>query len=307
LCAAQIERTSDGGHTWTVAQAPTTKVDRTNGLAGSVAGVTSRIRFATTNDGWAFGPDLWATHDGGSTWTKVTVAGLPAGATVVALETSRGIVHAAFYDGAQDFRIASSPIGSDAWTLASVKVAVGGGPVPAVQLVLSGDAGWLLENDRTVTGGARLVNGTWKTWTPVCSDAVGPAYLAASSATDVLASCDVGLWSTPQGNHLFVSGNGGSTFSETGTAIPVTAATSAATPNTSTIVVAGSTSTGSILVASFNGGQTWSPVLHVSSGDLDELGFTNSSQGVAVTTSASGSGRLFMTRDGGHSWSAVQF
>jgi photosystem II stability/assembly factor-like uncharacterized protein len=181
--------------------------------------------------------------------------------------------------------------------------------VPSVQLVLSGGAGWLLENDRVVDGGARLVNGSWKAWTPVCSDVTGPGYLAASSATDVLAVCIVGLWSTPQGIHLFVSSDGGSSFAETGPELPLNGANGVATPGTSTMVVAGGNSGSGVLLASFDGGASWSSVLHVSSAsELDDLGFTNSSQGVVVATNpATGAGRLFMTRDGGHTWSAGQF
>ena len=303
-----IEVTTDGGHTWSQGTAPKATFATGIGSKSDATSGVARIRFATKDDGWAFGPDLWATHDGGGTWAPVSVPGLPSGSAVVALETSRGIVHAVFYDNVtQDFRIATSPVGSDTWTLAAVKVPVGAGPVPVVQLVLSGGAGWLLENDRTVTGGARLVNGTWKAWTPACSDVVGPAYLAASSATDVVASCDVGLWSSPQGNHLFVSSNGGESFAETGAKVPVLDGSGAATPGTSTIVVAGSSATESVLVGSFNGGASWDSVLHVS-GELNDLGFTNSSQGVVVVTNiATGSGRLFMTRDGGHTWSSVQF
>ena len=309
LCPA-VEVTTDGGHTWNQGTAPKSTFATGIGSDSSSTSGVARIRFATKDDGWTFGPDLWATHDGGVTWKPVSVpGGLPASSTVVALETSRGVVHAVFYDDVtQDFRIATSPIGSDAWELSAVKVAIGAGPVPMIQLVLSGGAGWLLENDRTVEGGARLVNGTWKAWTPACSGTAGPAYLAASSATDIVASCDVGEWSTPQGNHLFVSTNGGSSFAETGAQVPVLDGTGAATPGTSTIVVAGSSSSGSVLVASFDGGASWGSVLHVSSGELNDLGFTNSSQGVVVVTNfATGSGRLFMTRDGGHTWSNVEF
>ena len=45
---------------------------------------------------------------------------------------------------------------------------------------------------RSLGGGARLVGGTWRTWNPACADVTGPAAIAASSSTFVVASCDVG-------------------------------------------------------------------------------------------------------------------
>ncbi|HEY5436503.1 MAG TPA: hypothetical protein VIK13_14825 [Candidatus Limnocylindrales bacterium] len=313
-CAA-IERTKDGGRTWAPAPAPKTAVVPGIGLPASAGAGIGRLRFATANDGWAFGPDLWATHDGGASWTRASVPGLPAGSVMVALETANGSVHAAFYDGAQDFGIAVSPVGSDAWSVSPLRLPVGAGPVPAVQLVLSGNTGWLLQNDRTVVNGAHLVGGVWRTWTPPCADVAGPAAIAASSPTDLVAACDVGSWSSPQGGHLFVSRDGGTAFTETGGRVPVALGSEVAMADTSAIVVSGSNSTGSVLAGTFDGGQTWSVVLQEGSGPLGlvpdvrlaELGFTTPTQGVVVASLVSGSGQLLMTRDGGHTWSAVTF
>ena len=299
-CAA-ISRTADAGRTWTAVAAPAASIvpapeQGTQGI--------SRLRFADARDGWAYGPDLWSTHDGGATWARLTIAGLPAGSGVVALEAGNGSVHAVVLDG-QGFRIASSPVGTDDFRISTVRVAVGAGPVPAVQLVLSGAAGWLLENDRTVIGGARLVNGSWVAWQPPCLSVVGPAYLAASSATELAAACDVGLWSSPTGSHLFVSHDGGSTFVAAPTAVPLTmtAAIAGASPNVT--VVGGTDATGAALVGTFDGGRTWSVVARLGTGGLTDLGFTTATQGVVVATSGNGPGTLYMTRDGGRTWAAV--
>ena len=305
-CAA-IERTTDGGRTWAPIPAPSTTVVTDIGLGSGASAGIARLRFATPNDGWAYGPDLWATHDGGATWTRLAAPSLPSGSPIVALESANGSVHAVFYDGGQQFRIATSPIGSDAWQLSPIKVAIGAGPVPEVQLVLQGATGWLLENDRTVVGGARLVAGSWRTWNPACANVTGPAAIAASSSTTVVASCDVGQWSSPAGNHLFVSRDAGTTFAETGSPVPVTLGGGVATPDTSTIVVAGSDAGGSVLVGSFDGGHTWSVVLRAGTVGFADLGFTTTTQGVVVTNSANGLGRLLITRDGGHTWSTIAF
>ena len=299
-CAA-IAQTSDGGHTWSAITAPATSIvpAATQGAPG-----ISRLRFADARDGWAYGPDLWSTHDGGASWTRLTVAGLQAGAAIVALEAGNGSVHAVVLDG-QGYRVASSPVGTDDFRLSTVRIAVGAGPVPAVQLVLSGAAGWLLENNRTVIGGARLVNGSWVAWQPPCLNVVGPAYLAASSATELAAACDVGLWSTPTGSHLFASHDGGSTFVEASTTVPLTmtAAVTAASP--SVAVVGGTDAVGTALVGTFDGGRTWSVVARLGMVGLTDLGFTTPTQGFVVAAAGDGPSTFWMTRDGGRTWAAV--
>jgi len=299
-CAA-IMRTGDAGRTWTPIPAPAASI--VPGGGQGAPGI-SRLRFADARNGWAYGPDLWATHDGGVTWNRLTISGLPADAAVVALEAGNGSVHTVAFDG-QGYRVASSPVGTDDFRLSAVRVAVGAGPVPSVQLVLSGAAGWLLENDRTVVGGARLVNGTWAAWQPPCMNVVGPAYLAASSPTELAAACDVGLWSSPTGSHLFVSHDGGSTFAEAATAVPLTMTSQISAASASVTVVGGTDATGDVLVATFDSGRTWSVVARLGTADLVDLGFTTPTQGVLIATSGDAPATFWMTRDGGGTWSVV--
>jgi photosystem II stability/assembly factor-like uncharacterized protein len=267
----------------------------------------SAVRFANPSTGWAFGPELWATHDGGTTWARVTIPGLPAAGRIAALETARGTVHAVAYDGETNFRIATSPIATDDWHLSSLQLPVGAGPVPQIQLVLAGDAGWVLQNDRTVVNGARLVAGAWQAWDPPCLDVVGPAVLAASSATDVIAVCDEGLWGTPTGEHLYSSTDGGVTFSRVGGRLPINSVEVVATPDGSTIVVGGSKSNGETLVTSIDGGRTWTSTLNAGTVQFTQLGFTTKMQGLVITSNSSGAGRMLMTRDGGRTWTRVTF
>jgi photosystem II stability/assembly factor-like uncharacterized protein len=298
-CAA-IAQTVDGGRTWAAAPAPAAPIFPS---PSNVTPGISRLRFADARNGWAFGPDLWATHDGGATWARLAIPGLPAGAAIVALEAANGTVHAVLLDGS-DNRVASSPVGADDWSLSPVRVPVGAGPVPAVQLVLSGAAGWLLENDRTVVGGARLVNGAWVTWQPPCADVVGPAFLAASGPTELAAACDVGLWGNPGGDHLYLSHDGGSTFVESATAVPLQMPVQVAAASPSVIVVGGNDATKAVLVATFDGGRTWTTVARLGAVEIVDLGFTTATQGVVITASA-GQANLLMTRDGGRTWQAV--
>ena len=55
-----IIRTTDGGRTFVGIPAP-----RAPGF-----GYVSQLRFANADDGFAFGPELWTTHDGGTHWLR---------------------------------------------------------------------------------------------------------------------------------------------------------------------------------------------------------------------------------------------
>ncbi len=304
-----IVRTTDAGATWSAIPAPAS----TLALAPYGNSGVSRIRFADPLDGWVFGPELWATHDGGATWTRLSIPGVTAGSPIAALETARGTVHAAIYDGSA-VRVATSAIGSDSWRLSDATAMIGAGPVPSTQIVLQGDAGWLLQVDRTVVGGLRLVAGQWQAWQPPCAAVAGPAILAASSANDLVAACDVGLWSNPEGERLFVSHDGGASFGRLAPHLPITSVTGTAAADTRTIVVAGngasssasmsSGGSGSTLATSFDGGASWSTTVLSQAGlQLVDIGFTTPQQGVVIEAGVA----LLMTDDGGHTWREVTF
>ncbi len=302
-CAA-IVRTTDGGLTWQRIPAPAAQIASSARVGSGVSG----LRFGSALDGWAFGPDLWVTHDGGSTWHREALPGGGNSVQVMALEAAARVVHVAFYAGGGDtIAIASGPIDGDALHLAPTTVPVGAGPVPATQIVLHGSAGWLIQVDRDVVGGDRLAGGTWQSWQPPCLGTAGPAWLAASSASDLAAACDIGVWSTPQGVHLFTSADGGATFTQQAAAIPITGLTGiAVAPSHPTIVAAGSlASGGGALVATLDGGKTWAQVYTLRGATFTELGFTTAEQGVAIARMANGRSHLVMTRDGGRTWAPV--
>ena len=56
---AKVMRTTDGGSTWTAVPAPSASI--VPGGGQGAPGI-SRLRFADARNGWAYGPDLWATH-----------------------------------------------------------------------------------------------------------------------------------------------------------------------------------------------------------------------------------------------------
>lgn len=305
-----IARTTDGGESWTTIVAPPTNVVIPSSVTPDAGPGVSGLRFATVRDGWAYGPGLWATHDGGSTWTPVHIAGLPAAGAIVALESARGVVHVVFYDGAL-FRIATSPIGSDAWTEAPIRIDLGAGPVPSVQLVLSGAGGWLLVNNRVVIAGARLHSGEWANWQPPCGTVTGPAVVAAPNASDLISVCDVGLWGDPGGQpigeHGYVSHDGGITFVRVSSTLPIDTATAIAAGSAESAVLAAGDDKGTVLLRTADGGRTWTSILQPSLEQVSELGFTTGSQGVLILTDDQGQGRLLMTHDGGRTWKPVRF
>jgi len=63
ICTS-IARTGDGGATWHGLPAP--PVGGPEGLTG-----VTGLRFLNGSNGWAFGPELWATDDGGEHWHAV--------------------------------------------------------------------------------------------------------------------------------------------------------------------------------------------------------------------------------------------
>lgn len=302
--ALALARTQDAGHSWSSVTPPPTHF---SGQGVEASSGVSGIRFANTEDGWTYGPELWATQDGGSTWTEVTLPGVAAGSPVWSLETSDGIVAAAVLaTGTPSLEIETSSVGSGAWVLASATVEIGAGPIPSPQLVLQGSAGWLLENDRTVVGGARLQSGSWSSWTPACSTAGGAAALAASTAQDLLAVCDVGAYTSGSpAEEAFVSTNGGGSFTGLSGSLPSGCQGSATLASaTSSLAAAGC---GAQIVATFNGGGSWAPVYTGASGaSIAYVGFTTTTQGVAIATApGSAAGTLLMTRNGGASWAVV--
>ena len=313
---ASIARTTDGARTWAAIPAPST-VLAPGGISSPGTSGVSELRFADPLDGWAFGPELWATHDGGATWHQVTIPGIGSGGSVVALESLDGVVHAVAWNGSGVFRIASSPVTTDSWTVASTSIPVGAGPVPQIQLLLSGASGWVVEVDRTVVGGARLEGGTWKAWNPPCVDVLGPAILATAGPSDLLAACDGGVWGPPKngaqnGEHLYRSTDGGSTFTMQAGSLPLSAPSAMAAPDPSVIALGGwlGQTQSPALATSFDGGLTWTTTNLPSSAQgaapgVTYLGFTTSTQGVAIVQAGGQGGSLLMTRDGGHTWSPV--
>ena len=294
-CPSSLLQTRDGGATWASVPAPPTSLGTDSGTG------VREVRFANLNDGWVFGAEIWATHDGGAHWTQPTLPGWTPG-RVDGLEAAAGVVHAVALGGPNGFLIASSPVGRDAWTASTTTLPYGAGPVPGAQMVLRGTSGWVIENDRTVVSGARLENGAWVPWEPPCRTVGGPATLAAGPGV-LAAVCEEGIWTGPSVSvHAYLSSDG-TAFHRLAAALPTQDLRAAAAPGPGVIVVGADASSTPALLATFDGGSSWTPVFKGGTYEgWNDLGFTSPVQGVVVDTVA---GTLLMTHDGGHTWHPV--
>lgn len=311
-----VAHTTDGGTTWSRSAAPDVTVDDADRGAAV-------IRFANPANGWIMAPvtttharppltTLWSTHDGGAGWHRVAV---PGGGHVTALGASGGAFQlaelATIGSAAPVVRLYSAAATSNSWIRSATSLLIGAGPVASAQLTLLGKRGWAVEVDRTVIAGARLTSGTWAPWTPPCRDALGAAWLAASSAANLVALCEEGGWGPPPagittGPWLFASSDGGDTFVAVG-AIPKPEAgdadySVAVPPGAPQVVVVG----GSGLAATFDGGRTWRTVYSAPTGQVRFIAFATATQGAAIVTRGTSASTLLMTRDGGAIWSPAR-
>jgi hypothetical protein len=282
-----VGATTDGGASWQVV-----------GSIGHTA-PSWKLRFANTYRGFAFPGDesdpspLLTTDDGGATWSALPT---PFISRVYDLAIARGIVYAVGF-GPGGFHIWSAPAGTLSWTEDPLSIPAGAGPVPQIQLVFSGAHGWLIENDRVVSAGARLTtNGHWATWKPPCVGVGGPALLTASTATDLVALCDKGTWTGgPITIGVYFSHDGGATFARHDAPLDG----GVASPSAHIAVI----STANSLQRTTDDGATWQSVFAESdqAGGGRELGFTNLTQGYAILQN----GQMIMTYDAGATWKRV--
>ncbi len=307
-CATQyctsVARTDNAGKTWSGVPAP---------LVGAPDGATgaSQIRFLNTEDGWAFGPELFATHDGGHTWTQVATSGL----RVTDLETVGDRAFALFASCAgggpefaaqcASFTLYSSPAATDDW--APVGSSTSGLAGAAASLVLTGTRGYLLAPDGMVYAGP--VSGA--AWQPVarvpCS--VGSAQpdgqptgaqLAAASAAELVFACTPpAVPGGAQKKLVFTSANGGASWQPTVAAPGAGTATSLAASPAGTVVL-GTAAGIDVLPA---GSTAWqrATVTGAPAGGFGFVGMTTGEQGVALAANPA-AGTVWFTFDGGQSW-----
>jgi hypothetical protein len=302
-----VARTDDAGRTWTGVPAPLA------GVPDGAAGV-SQIRFLNTSHGWAFGPELFATHDGGQHWTRVDTHGL----RVTSLETVGDRAFAIFASCSgqglefagrcTSFTLYSSPASADDW-------APVGGPTTALKgrsasVVLTGSRGYLVGPDGSLYAGPVDGSAAWRRAgaLPASCD-VGPAQLdgqpsgvmlGAVNAVRLILACTSAGPGSKQQKLIFSSADSGASWRslpaapETGVAYSI-----AASPAES--VVLGTDRGIEVLPAGATAWQAADLAGDGPAGGFGYVGMTTDAQGVALPANPE-SKAVWFTFDGGQSW-----
>jgi hypothetical protein len=293
-CRARLEKTTNGGRTWTAVHAPAVPLVSEWTIGSTQPGVTT-VRFADSRDGWVYEPALWATHDGGRHWQRIILPG-----TVSAVAASDGVAFASVSPpGGRTSRLYESRAGTNTWTLVR-------GVVPNGMVTLSGHAGW--------AGSPPALWATtdlrhWHKLPVTCPspyvDCGGVA--AATPARIMFVAMNAGAGSSIKG--IFASANGGRTFRLAGRAPTGGVGGALALPPGRPLLVTLASSDGaSFLYRSVNGGRTWTTTVYGDGG----LGWTDVAY-ISVTTGwlihgnlgALIPNRLMRTINAGASWHNV--
>jgi len=316
--------TSNYGGSWYGVSAPVTGVPR--GSAG-----TSQLRFLDMQDGWAYGPQLYETSDGGRTWgspvptgrervTDLEAAGDRAFVVLASCQGS-GTAYAAdcsafslSYIVAGTRTLHRIPLTTPAGVSAAAALEAGG-QASSASLVIRGVAGdpsagtgYLLAPSGDIFSGS-VGGGAWsyagKARCPPGAATASGSPLGAQLTVDgsaLLLNCagsSAGTGSAAQANQLYQSATGAHWTKVSQPPSAGTARSLAATP-AGQIVLAGTAG----IDYSANG-TTWqaASISNAPPGGFSYVGMTSDSQGVALPARAS-LGEVFITTDGGQSWSA---
>jgi hypothetical protein len=307
LCTTMASTTSYGGSWWRMGAPPA-------GPPRGGSGV-SQVRFLDLRNGWAFGPELWATHDGGAHWHRIS---LPGGRVIDLATVGRrafAVVGLGCTGTGADYAancgsvaLLSAPATANSWQ----PVAGGGsGPETAGGLQLDGARGYVLEGGTLlagpVTGGAWHLAGNGARSVPPCLSGArqqrSGAALIAPSGTSLYLACDASPTAAsptrPGPLTLYLTSDSGRSWQALGAiAARGAPASLAVAPGSGTLVLA--TSRGIYYSAD---GRRWhrSGIASPPPGGFGFIGMTTTSQGVALPV-RSGLHELFTTMDGGLTW-----
>jgi len=313
--------TSDYGASWYGVSAPVTSApDGSQGVG--------QIRFLNTRDGWAFGPQLWVTHDGGAHWSQEQTRGLrvtdleTAGTRAFAIFarcTGTGPDYAARCSGVSLY---SSVADSGTWQpvpgAAGLAPPTSDGATASASLVLtggSGGTGFLLAPTGELLRGP-LTGAAWTVADPVVPCLPGAAgadgqptgaLLAADAGRlDLVCASATSAAADTQAKSVFQSADGGAHWSPAGTAPAAGLAASVAIQAQDNLIVL---ATDAGLYRSADGGRSWRRA-QPSPGDaaagqpgFSYVGMTSLTNGVALPADP-GLHEVFITTDGGTAWQA---
>jgi hypothetical protein len=312
VCSARLVSTTDGGARWHFANAPDVALFNSAGNLLTQAARVSGVMFASRRDGWLYGPGLYATHDGGAHWRRISLGGnilASLGGGVVAMAASAGTAYAVVsadpFNGAPE-QLYSSPAGTSAWARAGTMT---GGP--GASLAVSGKAAWFGAGT-SLWATADGVH--WRKYPFSCPAGLGLGGIAAASSSQVAFLCARGQGTYHTVKEVLRSVNGGRTEYLTGQAPLAGDVYGFAVPpyRATVITIAVVTPALSYLYRSANGGKTWAEIaVSGTSGgvSLSSLSYVSPTAGwvVAGQPGFPGPGRLLRTSDAGRTWHAVRF
>ena len=307
ICTS-IARTDDAGKTWSGGPAPGT-------TAPSGAQGVSGIRFLDGTNGWAFGPELWATHDAGKTWTQVNTNGQrvtdleTAGNRAFALWATCTGTSASFAADCTSYTLMTTTAASDSWTpVGSATTGLSdGGNATTAMLALTSTTGYLLAPGGALYSGP--LDGGWQqAGTAPCQPSAAQAsglpssgLLALVNSATVVVACQAA-----GGVTVSTSANSGANW-----AAPPASAWSAL-PSIGTLTSLAAAPGGTLALATASGlytlaagGTQWqqASVQNAPSGGFSYVGMTSSEQGVALPADTS-LHEIWMTFNGGQTWAA---
>jgi hypothetical protein len=265
-CTA-IVKTVDGGRRFVRIPAPPT-------------GQVGNVRFANSRDGYAFGQQLWTTHDAGRTWTQVDIHADD-------LAIADGYAYAI---GSNSSQLMRSPVRRDDWT-----------PVPGLSHAFLSSL-WVQGHTVVVQAGTRLLvsndRGAHFARVRGVLHAGDCGFDATVNAAVIWAVCMTGM--AP--DEVVRSTDSGNSF-KAAAGVPDGPIQSFAAASGKDAVVSGQ----GPLFRTADGGASWSRVAAPSAA-WTYLGFTDATHGVAIGNFGAGGrqeSRLYYTIDGGASYHLV--
>jgi len=308
--AIEARATVDGGQHWAHATAPPAPWGGVapNGPGNVPLDGVTRVLFANAEDGWAYGPGLWATHDGGVSWHEVSThrhvvysMAVTSGYAVATFDTC-GSVGPYCYAPAT-FAVETTPVHRDAW-----RPAPGAAGEGAPALTAAGGTAYAygagtpsFPGQLTLLAGPANGSRHWHSLAMPCP--AGAITASAASASHLLLACAL-LGEHPATTRLYQSADGGVHWKQFATR-PLFDGASVIEETPNGTLLAGGIYNG--IELSRDGGRTWAQPASVDD--------SNSIQGggylaAALVTNDDGYvvsylGPLWITGDGGRSWQRI--